>query len=195
MIDFWEMVGRMVTNQAFLKDLIGFKRVQYPVGGNQRALIPADRSTIGGAQLNDDYELMRTVVTNYMPGKPLSLIGLGTMLWALTIPSFRTKGQIAAAKIAQAQLPAPVNDSFYVALGVIIVDDNMRIELIDNGNWAGWGFSSVDPADRASLAKILDVNDNPDTVSSVHNFCLTGWPVDCDARMFEWVGHTHPVTQ
>jgi hypothetical protein len=192
MIDFWEMLGRMVTNQNFLNALVGFKKVQYTVGSDQRALIPNDPSTIGG-QLNDDYYLMRQIVQQYMPGKPLSLMALGEMLYALTIPAFRVKGQIAYAKIAQMGIPAPQNDYFYVALGAMILDDGLRSELVDNNNWNNWGFDSVAAPDRASLTGLLNVNQNADVVDAVHNFCLTGWDIDCNDRVIEWVGHTHPV--
>ena len=193
MIDFWEMLGRMMMNQTFLNDLVGFKGVQYPVGADHRAVIPNDPATIGTAQPSDDYDLMRTIVNRYMPGKPLSLMALGEMLWCLTIPAFRSKGKIAAAKVAQLGLAAPANDNFYIALGAMVLDENLRIELIENGNWGKWGFGSVAPADQTALAKVMDNNQNPDVVDAIHNFCFTSWDPDCNARAIEWVGHTHPV--
>lgn len=193
MIDFWEMIGRMVMDQKFLNALLAFKKVQYTVGSDGRASIPNDPSTIGSAQQNDDYNLMRRLVRTYMPNKPVSLMALGEMLCALTIPAFRTKGQIAAAKIGKLGLPAPKNDYFYVALGAMILDENLRSELADSGNWSDWGFDGVDPEDKATLTSLLNVNQSPDAVDAVHTFCLTGWGHDCNDRLIEWIGHTHPV--
>jgi hypothetical protein len=183
MIDFWEMMGRMVTDQNLLNILVNLPIVNYQVGQDHRAAIPPA-----------DYTALRGKVAPFMPAKPLSLMALGEMLFALTIPAFRTNAGVVATKLAALHLPQPQNDKFYVALGAMIVDDRLRVELVDNGHWTKWGFDYVDPIDRQTLSAALDLGQNPIPVKAIQNFCLTGWSHDCNDLVIEWAGHTHPVT-
>jgi hypothetical protein len=120
-------------------------------------------------------------------------MALGEMRWALDSQDFRTLGETVAGDIGGLGLPAPQSSDFYVALGALILDQNLVTRLIANGQWAPMGFSSVEPADRDALAEILDPNRNADAPNHIYQFCYTIWAPDCFDRAVEWDGHVHPV--
>ena len=189
MMDFWEMIGRMVTDKAFFTDLMAFPMKTYHLGSNQRASIPADPAS-GSA--HNDYSLLRQIVQPRMPDVPLSLMALGEMLWGLTNTMFRQKAEVVSVKIGKLNLPQPQDHFFYVALGLMILDDDLRADLI-NDKWDQLGFRLVNPVDRTTLKSFMDINLNPDMVDTIRMFCHTLWPSECNDKLKEWTQHTHPV--
>lgn len=118
MIDFWEMMGRLVTDSKLRKDLFDLQLTdKYHVNEHWRAGIPTgdayrinkvvnvagERSFIvirNAARFDESgawryagtevnhYDKIRKKVQKHMPNKPLSLMALGSMLHALTMKNF-----------------------------------------------------------------------------------------------------------
>ena len=193
MIDFWEMMGRLVTDSEFRDDLLNLPMKQYHLLPNQRAEIPADVATVGTANVRDDYYLLRSIVRSHMPDKPLSLMALGELLCALTSQEFRDRASGVAEAIEVLGLDEPDDPGFYVALGALILDPNLVRELIINNAWRKWGFGFVSRRDRRILTQMLNVNVNPEVANKVYQFCYVLWGSECNDSVIEWDAHTHPV--
>jgi hypothetical protein len=187
MIDFWNMMGLLVTDEEFRDSLFALPKTKYNIGSNQRASIPADMNK------QDDYATIRSIVQLFMPNKPLSLMALGEMLVALSSEKFRDRAVIVADKIDAMDLDLPDDTDFLVVLGALVTDQGLVNYLIQKRQWKKWGFGFVSRHDRRLLARLLDKNVNETVWNAVFQFCNTLWDHECNDNVVEWPEHTHPV--
>jgi len=192
MIDFWKMMGFLVTNDNFRADLFGIPLRTYTMLSNQRARIPGDPAA-DPASGGNDYALIRGLLQPYLPGVALSLMGMGEMLISLTHQSFRDDATTVAGLITDLGLGAPDDDNFYIALGAMILDSNLTSKLLTGNAWNQWGFGAVTADDRDKLNGILNPNVSATIPNAVHNFCVNLWGHECNDNLIEWPAHTHPV--
>jgi hypothetical protein len=191
MIDFWKMMGFLVTNDNFRADLFSIPLRTYTMMANQRARIPGDPAA-SPASGGNDYALIRGLVQPYLTGMPLSLMALGEMLVSLTHQDFRADATNVARLIGGLGLSAPDDDNFYIALGAMILDSNLTPKLLA-GDWEPWGFGAVTANDRDRLNRILNPAVSPAIPNAVHDFCVNLWGHECNDNLIEWPAHTHPV--
>lgn len=190
MIDFWELMGRMLTDQNFLNAVLGYRAtpaftpaVANPM--NQRIAIP-----------QADYDNMRTIVCGArapMQGKPVSLMALGEILYVLTKPNFASRARAACAALNGLLAPQVTQQApFYQALGAMTLDGSLRAEMADGGRFAQNGFGNVDQADQTNLSNYLRTGSGGE--QAITALCGAGWQNDCNDKMLFWANHTHPIT-
>jgi hypothetical protein len=192
MIDLWEMMGLLVMDRKFQKKVFAFPKRRYSMGKNQRSRIPVGPTAKHPNDPND-YELLRKIVGPHLPNTPLSLMGLGEMLFSLTSKDFRDKACLVAEAIKEMDLDQPEDGTFYMALGAMITDPQLIVELLTNKNWRKFGFESVTRNDRKMLIEIVNQNYNPTVYGLIHDFCYTLWGSECNDSIIAWDAHTHPV--
>ena len=190
MTDFWEILGRAVTDDAFRTALFAgpYNPAMYkPVPGKSREIIP-----------KTDYDKVTSIIrgataTKYRP--PLSLFALGEILHDMSVPGFNTQVKNLAQAIKDSGVPIhPVDANFHMALGAMIVDAQLQVHLVA-GNWDADGFSAVQPADRATLQTLFDESAHHPVVKAAADLCGIEWGIECFVKAFFWPpsGHGHPV--
>lgn len=185
MMDFWEIMGRAATITNFRNALFaGPYYPPYPVGGNSRAAIP-----------QGDYTTAVTAIRNAgMVNRPLSLMAVGEILYSMSVANFNNQVVALFNAIQASGVPInPVDDNFYVGLGVMTVDAPLRTILMNPAtNWGDYGLSGVQPADKATLQALFDPNLN--VAQAADGVCLVRWGNECFVKLLFWpVNHTHPV--
>src|ERR1035438_8703373 len=154
MTDSWEILGRLAADATFRGKVLNTTfNPPYSVGANGRAAIP-----------KGDYDNARKIVMQTIKDRPVSLMALGEMLYALASDAFRQALSTLVTEIQKTGLNTADRDSnFYIALGAIIVDDQLRAELLGQApydKFGDFGFNAVLPADRADVVKLGDPNVN-----------------------------------
>lgn len=185
MLDLWEYVGRLVTDQLVCNSYLNTQfQNHYAVNG-----VPQYHPNINDA----DYDAMRGLffaAQGGAPQRPVSLMALGEMLWALTDARFPpavrqlftdTQNAAAANNIALAGR----TPDFYTGLGATTIDPQLRAP----GPLDTAGFVNLKGADRTDVLTLANAVD-----PSMDAFCNSSpWQKDCSARAIQWGGHLHPV--
>ena len=188
MMDFWEIIGRAVTDYNFRTGLFwGPYQAPYAVNSSSRAAIPkADYDTAIGA--------MRGAGMATRP--PLSVFAVGEILHDISIAGFQNEVNNVATTIQNSGVGIhPQDVNFYVGLGAMIVDAPLQVQL-QAGSFDANGFSNVQPADRATLQTLFDPNLHPEVIRASASLCARGWGTECFVKALFWPpNHTHPVVQ
>jgi hypothetical protein len=183
-----------VTNDDFRHTLFGqFTEGNYRMDKAGRAIIPAPH-----------YTTARTTVFKVTKGaRPLSLMGLGELLYTISVNSNRVWIDTIAGRISdmvtKKQVPdvAGRGDQFYSALGAMMFDSQVRGNLInDNTVLANYGFGALSAGDSSDLQTIVT---KIDTQASA--FCDECWITGCFNKVLFWEQgldldhppHTHPL--
>jgi hypothetical protein len=134
MVDFWEVFGRMLTNDDFRKDLFGTcPDTPYPSGIE----VPGFNN-LGLDIPYEEYKAARGVVATVMTDAPVSLMTLGELLMVLSCPHFRVLAKDLARKIKDTGVDATDrNKLFYIALGCMMLDPQVM------SAFAGGGFNHI----------------------------------------------------
>lgn len=208
MLDAWEIIGRMLTDDDFRASV-------YKAAPRKH---PAINKTTRAEFAERDFTRMRDAVTAVIKDRPVSLAGLGEILWPLVNNTRAFRDSIKKlTKIIEAGGVDTERDDpyFYVALGAMVVDPNLRGTLISESPFTpfdDFGFTSLSEDDRAALVSIFSFMD-PRTVSAEaaadsasNDICETEWGSDCFLRTVWWEypplrqrgmlirrPHSHPV--
>jgi hypothetical protein len=190
MTDSWEILGRLAADATFWGDVKKAALSAPPrPGANGRSAIP-----------EGDYKKALDTVRNAGTGlkdQPISLMALGELLVALASNNFRAALDGLATAIQHTGMNTVGRDfNFYVALGAMIVDGQLRGQLLSAPPYKPFdtfGFVRVLPADRADLVKLGDANQSPAVAAAANTLCGTVWHPDCNLKVVIWTGHTHPV--
>jgi hypothetical protein len=198
MIDAWEVMGRLLTDDVFRAAVFAAAPTTRPsVNQATRATYRMDAFT----SLNT---AIRTVITD----RPLSLMGLGEILWPLGSDDFRKKLTIAAQVVIQTGINMNrVNYYFYAALGAMMVDGQLRQNLKSSSPYSPfdtWGWGQLALADRQALVGLFDwtpagagVVPTPPFELACENVCRVNWTEDCFLKTIDLTydsgDHTHPV--
>jgi hypothetical protein len=147
MVDFWEIIGRVVTNDAFraamYSNFAGSAASPNPDGENIFSCLFAD----------EDYMAARTLVLTQMG--PVSLMALGEWL-VVSILRRKYKSDLDNVSAGAQELLhgyVSMNALFYQTLGAAIVDAKF-LQAFNQGQEAQYGFR-LRPPDRAALAGVL----------------------------------------
>jgi hypothetical protein len=197
MTDAWEILGRMLTDKKFRKSV-------FRVAPTKRPCV--NRAT--RAKFDEkDYEDLRKVVRRFIP-RPISLMGLGEMLWPLAGDSFRNHVEAIVKVIRWTGIRTErENHYFYVALAAMVVDAKLRTKLtgpVDSKDWDRFGYSSLSHEDRKALVDLffwLPPNSGVTTLTPLQkaseDLCDDDWTDDCFIRTifleYPTGVHTHPV--
>lgn len=198
MTDTWEMMGRLLTDEEFRMTVFRVAPTRRPkVNQATRAIFK-----------KEDYDNLLEAVRHFMPDRPISLMGLGEMLWPLTKASFRQHVVQAARIIDETGIDTKRPDYyFYVALGAMTVDRQLRDKLVSLppfSNFDLYGYKKLSRRDRAALvALFLWTNPNQGVVTATpvvqacETMCDDDWTDDCFQRTiflkYPKGPHTHPV--
>jgi hypothetical protein len=188
MIDTWEILGRMLTDEEFRA------RVYRTAPSSRPRVNKATRAEF--AERN--FTRLRTVVTEVIRDRPISLAGLGEILWPLsnnTKPFRRAILKLARIIQASGADTGSSNPYFFVALGAMMVDPNLRAVLLSETPFTpfdNFGFTSLSLADRAALVAIFTFTPPGITAvqapgdSASNDVCDTQWGSDCFLRTIWW---------
>jgi hypothetical protein len=176
MIDAWEMVGRLLTDNAFETAVFGgVYSGPYPMNTCNRVQIP-----------QKDYDTLQAAARTKMQG-PLSLMALGEVLVAMRVPNFRNAlDGLARAITATGVNTAGRDPVFYQALGASMVDMRLLAQIPNNFQNFGFNLGGAQP-DATRI-----VTDNGVTTAA-KAFCGTCWARGCNLKTILWPEHVHPV--
>lgn len=201
MVDFWEVFGRMVTNDDFRGQLYKTFPAKYyclgvevPSLGNQGLDIPPD-----------DYNTARKLVANVITDGPVSLATLGELLMIISSQHFRDLADALAKKMQACVNTSNGSKLFYTAIGCMALDGqavyyfaNRAFDKIQFGNLTGL---EQDAIHRLAL--------NVDVIKAAVRACAEFWSIACDDDLLYYgVGnlkngllpissthHMHPIVQ
>lgn len=170
MLDFWELLGRVVAEDSFRADMIAF----------DNARPNADQSCTCRVVFNPpDFDGMRAVVATAHPEIPVSLAALGE--WML-IKSIAPVGNLladVAAVVKPAVAASPTTDrQFFQALGLSVIDQTFG-DAFDETHTFGF---ALQPPDIATI-KTLNA-DQAGFRAKCLTFHNTFWTDDCKSWMF-----------
>ena len=178
MVDFWEMLGHVATDNAFrdtMYDTFAGKQPQ-PDNDNKFACLFAD----------DDYGAVRNLVASRMG--PVSLMALGEWLVVSMLHPESRPLLDAVAQNVQALLNGyrSNNPIFYQTLGAAIVDTGFRDEFnaLNEGNY---GFHP-NQADRDALAAVIGDGGFGAQAGKFHN---NTWDETCKDMCIQNQGHPY----
>ncbi len=186
MIDFWEVFGRLTTNDTLRNSLYArFSAVAYSAPKSGWATIPQKNYTDAG-----------TLLGAVVPG-PLSIFCLGEILWALSSKTFRDGlDELAASVQAAGVITANRSPWFYTALGVMSVDGQVLGDFAQGGQkFDDNNFSVLTKAERDDITQLAC---DADVMLQAKTLCQTLWGQGCLDKLQFWEPdaqhpHLHPV--
>jgi hypothetical protein len=187
MIDLWEVIGRMLTDEEFREAVLGANVCKKELPDKDGCWdIPESA-----------YNKMLSIVRTRMDG-PISLMALGEMIVSQRFASFGENVRTAAVQIYETSIPTHGRDSnFYIALGAMALDEELRKRLQhehpNHAQFDAYGFKRVSHDDRRALLKIFHKGDKAMEIAFnavCHDPGL--WVPDCNDKMIYWKGHKHP---
>lgn len=189
MTDFWELLANTVLNDQFRAKLFIAQTGKYTFDqSNFSVAIPAADYTALAALVSPADPTLPAVIR----GRPLSLMGLGELLYSISFQQFRDLvSQLALDAKALGVKGDGRSPLFYAAVGALIVDAGVR-SLFHQGFFDQAGFGSLaQGTDRADLQKLSD----PQVAFAIDSakLCAFLWSPRCHVRVFPYDGHTHPV--
>ncbi len=180
MVDFWEVLGRATTDDAFRNEMFDSFANSFPP-------VP-DQTNKYACRFDDrDYDAARKTVVAKMG--PVSLMALGEWFVVCKLHPDSRPVLDKAAQIAQGILngyrsPNPV---FYQALGAALLDSNFRAAF-NGGHERDYGFNLSAP-DRAALAQIIGNNGFQGHSGSFHNLSWSSG--GCKDMVIQWAAHPY----
>jgi len=189
MIDYWEVLGRLATDDALRAQLYrDFPVGEYPYDGNGCGI------QIPWAALLRAREVIRPV----MKTRPLSVMGLGEVLMSISTNVFRTRFQLVIDEIDASDIETSGRSHwFYAALGLMLVDNNIMTAFSNGGDVfaeAQFGELSGDEADDLQNLAL-----DGKLVALAADLCYVYWSQGCYDKYMQWelditqTYHVHPV--
>jgi len=179
MVDFWEIVGRLVTDGALRTTLFNaISTGSYPLDTRgYRIVIPSDH-----------YDGIRTIVGPKLHG-PVSLMALGEILYLLADQRLRV-GVTALSTVISNSGAATTGRSaaFYTALGAMVFDDTVRTGFEGDDFTYFPGVTGDEKNTIVSLAVAAGPLQN-----AASELCRDGWNPDCFVKFRFYTDHTHPL--
>jgi hypothetical protein len=175
MIDFWEILGHVVTNDEFRKQMYEPFVHTKPkaVEGNAYACLFDP----------EDYSKAREIALQRV--RPVSMMALGEWLVLATLAR-GCRGRLdGVADVVQRLLDGYRSASplFYRTLGISIVDPNFK-GCFEGGGERAYGFD-LDPVDRDRLAAVIGDPEGEFGAAAEH-FKSGGWDQSCKDMCFVW---------
>lgn len=182
MVDFWEVLGRLVTNDTLRNDIYKrFSTGDYAIDGAEHGfVIPRDH-----------YNVAREEVAKVISERPVSLMTLGELLFALSQDVVRDLIVKMANVIKTSAISVAGRSAlFYTGLGAMIIDDTVR-NAFDNNQFDAIQFKALSLAERTDLAALAKPSGA--LKSLANEMCGRSWDPDCSAKFNFYDHHTHPA--
>lgn len=201
MVDFWEVFGRMVTNDDFRKALykncpatpyrIG---IEVPGFDNKGLDIPSK-----------NYDYARKVVAGVITDGPVSLSTLGETLMILSSRHFRDLANTLAEQIQDCVNTGNGSKLFYIAIGCMMLDgqvfQSFADEVFDDIQFGGLTGLEQDALNKLATTKKVK--------SAANKACFEFWSIACSddyayyppqgnrksAFVLKQGEHMHPIVQ
>jgi hypothetical protein len=178
MIDFWEVIGRALTDEEFREAVLG---------ANLNTKAPDQE---GYWEIPEkDYETMLAVIRTRMDG-PVSLMALGEIIVSLTYATFSVNLRKVAEQIHATNVRTKDRDAhFYVAMGAMVLDrllrERLRHDRLNHTQFDTYGFKHVSHDERRALLTIFS-DQNRVLEERIFAFCEghgSPWVPDCNDFM------------
>ncbi len=170
MIDFWEMFGRLTTDNNLRQEL--FNRFQVGAYASPQygwAVIP-----------RGDYDSARQIVN--LSG-PVSIMGLGELLWCLSSADFRTKLADLVTALGESGIATAAKSNwFYTALGLMCVDGQVLADFAA-GRFDKNRFGMLSGEESDDIQKLAS---NENVVETATRLCLSEWAGGCNSKAQYW---------
>jgi hypothetical protein len=186
MIDFWEVIGRALTDEEYREAILGANLSKQPYPERDGLLeIP-----------KADYDTMLSIIRTRMDG-PVSLMALGETIIALTYKGFPINLRKTAEAIRATHVRTQDRDAlFYIALGASILDKVLRRKLqhdeLNHTQYDTYGLHMTLKDRLAHLAIIRPTNTDVEIYATA--LCEgpdSPWEWQCQSFMLERKGHMH----
>jgi hypothetical protein len=201
MVDFWEVFGRMLTDDDFRGEL--YRKCQdtpYRIGIE----VPGfDNKGLDIAYRK--YDAARKIVAEVITDGPVSLMTLGELLMILSCEHFRGLATNLAAKIQNTINTAGGSKLFYIAIGCMMLDGQV-LSAFANDVFDDIQFGGLSGLERDALSTLAA---DPSVFKAASVACHEFWGTACtdtyayypaqgrlrDAFAFSRSHHMHPIVQ
>ena len=176
MVDFWEVFGRMLTNDEFREDL-------YHASPDSPYCLGVEDQCLGNHGLEipgSNYDDVRAVVIGVVTDGPVSLQTLGELLMILSCPDFRDKANDLAAKIQGAVNTSNGSKLFYTAVGCMMLDGQVN-SAFANDVFDDIQFGGLTGLERDAIGKLA--RNGPIKTAAV-TACMEFWGTACQDYYF-----------
>jgi hypothetical protein len=183
MTDFWEVLGRLVTNDGFRTALFGaFSTGNYPI----------DLTRLTVSIPKDQYGSAADVIAQTaFADRPVSVMAIGELLYSMSFQQFRDfVAQLAEAVTASGVTTMGRTPLFYTGLGGIIVDAQTA-QFFHAGQFVQAHYTALTGPERNDLQTLADPAGAVAAISKP--LCAFLWLPKCFVKQFVYDGHTHPV--
>lgn len=187
MVDFWEVFGRLVTNDMFREEICtACQPVPYGLKPQK------DLSNVGLNIPVGDFDAARKVVRRYMADAPVSLCTLGELRMTMSFQPFRPllEQLVAAIKKSGAKTEG-FSKLFYIAVGSMMLDKYIRAELAE-GSFDEYQYGGLKHPERKAVQTIAaDANVSASALAA----CELFWGTACIDTQTFWPDNIHPIVQ
>ena len=182
MIDFWEAIGRLACDSKLQGDFYTTQPDPHPV--------PTTKAANGNIALDIEgvaYQKTQDFFEGVLTQGLLSLMSAGELIRAASFADSRAALAKMPAIISSASPAlAEPSTSYYIALGMIVIDEDYRA-LLKTGKAALKGRPPMSSDEQKQIMQLLQSCD-----STAREFCFSPWGGGCTARHSYWDGHLHP---
>ncbi|MGA7241410.1 MAG: hypothetical protein WBY44_37350 [Bryobacteraceae bacterium] len=172
MVDFWEVLGRMLTNDNFRGRLYRAfpKPTWYDTGQEAATLVNWGLKIPAG-----HYKKARNIVKDVVKDGPVSLQTLGEILMVLSSQHFRDNAD-QLAKAIQATVNTQGNSKlFYIGIGCMVLDGSVRVSF-KNAIFDDVQFGNLSGLEQDALATLAG---NTRVKELSYDACQEFWDIAC----------------
>jgi hypothetical protein len=183
MTDFWEVLGRLVTNGDFRTTLFGaFSPGSYPIDLTHLT------ASIPKAQYGSAADI---IAKKTFADRPVSVMAIGELLYSMSYQRFRDFVEQLSQAITASRVPTSNRTPlFYMGLGDLIVDAQTA-QFFHAGQFDQAHYTALTNPERGDLQTLADPAGSLAKISS--SLCAFLWTVKCFVKQFAYDGHTHPI--
>ena len=186
MLDFWEVFGRLATDDDLRETLY----CKFPVG-----YYHFDKPRRGLRIPEGNYDAARELIAATIPRRPLSIMGLGETLLCISTQVFRDDFDKLIDAIDKTGVDTyDRSGMFYTALGLMLVDGNVLFQFA-GGEFEASQFGDLGPRERQDIGKLAQDEDVRYNATEV---CNIYWSEGCNSKYLYWQPsvespHVHPI--
>jgi hypothetical protein len=186
-IDLWEALGRVSSDLALQKELFE----KFPKTGRLKPYDDLPEVEIA----TEDYTTMRNFAQPLVHLKCVSLMAAGELLMSIDSETSRKALAQLAPLIQQAQpaLTTPTSTNYNIALGIAIVDEQIRAKLANPTLPVDHVVPRLPTLTTNEQANLKTLAANSHFGSAAHDFCIVLWTKGCNVKLEFWPGHLHPL--
>jgi hypothetical protein len=203
MTDYWEAIGRLAYEAKLFAEFenslpkaesIEYETIDAPAWAADAVRAETPPPTYTGLKLSPtQLEGIQKFLKSYLTEQRLSLFSAGELLWTFNHKDSRTaflKVQAAIAKAAEPHLSSP-SSSFFVSLGIAVVDKHFREKLkASDPNHCDDILPRLSPLEKL---EILTIGKDQDFRRAADDQDGISWNESCYESVDPFRGYVHPV--